>query len=175
MGPIRLGQTPWLDFEESVNRYLGVSRRFQRTLGSSTSACGEGFTQAEANKYKSLQGRLTIRPLPGRGLANYFRISGFTAKAGTRPGDIRRSGWSTFIEPRQGPLGWAGVLRIESFDPNHDLTDNSHKRVIGGIAYWLAWNRARLGLVATNERVNYDPADGRADENRILLQTHVEF
>ena len=47
--------------------------------------------------------------------------------------------------------------------------------MIGGIAYWLAWNRARLGLVATNEQVNYDPADARADENRILLQTHVEF
>ena len=151
---------------------------------------GEGFTQAEANKYKSLQGRLTIRPLPGRGLANYFRISGFYSKgwyAEDRPrdvgivmahyehphivatvefvdatespltlppGDIRRSGWSTFIEPRQGPLGWAGILRIESFDPNDDLTDNSHKRMIGGIAYWLAWNRARLGLVATNEQVN---------------------
>ena len=61
------------------------------------------------------------------------------------------------------------------FDPDDNLTDNSHRRVIGGIAYWLAWNRARLGLVATNEQITYDEIDGRADENRILLQTHVEF
>ena len=229
-----LAQTPWLDFEESVNRYRVQGTMFSEREGLIPGSAdfgagylsplpknfgefhfgvynGEGFTQAEANKYKSLQGRLTIRPLPGRGLANYFRISGFYSKgwyAEDRPrdvgivmahyehphlvatvefvdatespltlppGDIRRSGWSTFIEPRQGPLGWAGILRIESFDPNDDLTDNSHKRMIGGIAYWLAWNRARLGLVATNEQVNYDPADARADENRILLQTHVEF
>ena len=229
-----LAQTPWLDFEESVNRYRVQGTMFSEREGLIPGSAdfgagylsplpknfgeyhfgvynGEGFTQAEANKYKSLQGRLTIRPLPGRGLANYFRISGFYSKgwyAEDRPrnvgivmahyehphlvatvefvdatespltlppGDIRRSGWSAFIEPRRGPLGWAGILRIESFDPNDDLTDNSHKRVIGGIAYWLAWNRARLGLVATNEQVNYDPADARADENRILLQTHVEF
>lgn len=72
-------------------------------------------------------------------------------------------------------LGSSTSACTTAFDPNDDLTDNSHKRVIGGIAYWLAWNRARLGLVATNEQVNYDPADARADENRILLQTHVEF
>ena len=34
---------------------------------------------------------------------------------------------------------------------------------------------ARLGLVATNERVDYDTATARPDENRILLQMHVEF
>ena len=77
------------------------------------------------------------------------------------PGDIQRSGWSAFIEPRQGPLGWAGLFRIESFDPDDNLADNSHRRVIGGIAYWLAWNRARLGLVATNQQITYDEIDGR--------------
>ena len=81
---------------------------------------------------------------------------------------------ATSAGPVLTALDLLGVHEVD-FDPNDDLNDNSHKRVIGGIAYWLAWNRARLGLVATNEQVNYDPADERADENRILLQTHVEF
>ena len=233
---IRFGmtQTPWLDFEESINRY-----RVQGTMFSEREALipgsadfgvgyfsslpgsygefhagiynGEGFTQSEPNKYKSVQGRLTLRLAPGRGLANYFRISGFynagwysedrprrmgivmahyehpklvatvqrvdatESPLNVPPGDIERSGWSAFVEPRQGPLGWAGLLRIESFDPNNSIVDNTHQRVIGGVAYWLAWNRARLGLVATNEQITYDDADGRPDENRILVQTHIEF
>lgn len=229
-----LAQTPWLDFEESVNRY-----RVQGTMFSEREALipgsadfgagyfaslpgnygefhagvynGEGFTQADPNKYKSVQGRLTVRPLPGTSLANYFRISGFyslgwyaadrprnvgivmghyehphlvatvervdatESPLSLPPGDIQRSGWSAFIEPRQGPLGWAGIVRVDSFDPDNNVVDNTHTRVIAGGAYWLAWNRARLGLVVTNEQVAYDPGDGRADENRLLFQTHVEF
>jgi hypothetical protein len=229
-----LAQTPWLDFQESVNRYRVQGTMFSEREGLIPGSAdfgvgyfaslpgnygefhagvynGEGFTQAEANKYKSVQGRLTVRPAPGRGLANYFRVSGFYSAgwyAADRPrrvgivmahyehphlvatvervdatespltlppGDIQRSGWSAFIEPRQGPLGWAGIARFDSFDPDNDRDDNTHRRAIGGVAYWLAWNRARVGLVATNEQVSYEAADGRPDENRILLQTHVEF
>jgi hypothetical protein len=232
---IRFGmaQTPWLDFEESVNRY-----RVQGTMFSEREALipgsadvgvgyfsslpgnygefhtgvynGEGFAQAELNKYKSVQGRLTVRPAPGRGLANFFRVSGFYSAgwyAADKPrrvgivmahyehprlvatvqrvaatesplatvGDIQRSGWSAFIEPRQGPVGWAGIARFESFDPNDDVTDNTHRRAIGGVAYWFVWNRARLGLLTSNEQVWYDSRDGRRDENRLLFQTHIEF
>lgn len=66
-------------------------------------------------------------------------------------------------------------MRVESFDPNNALADNTHTRVIGGLAYWLAWNRARLGLVGTNEQITYGSGDGRPKENRLLFQTHVEF
>ena len=229
-----LAQTPWLDFEESVNRYRVQGTMFSEREGLIPGSAdfgvgyfaplpgnygefhvgiynGEGFTQAEANKYKSVQGRLTIRPAPGRGLANNFRISAFYSggwyaadrprrvgivmaqyehpqlvatlqRVGATespltlpPGDIHRSGWSVFIEPRQGLLGWAGILRLETFDPDDDVADNAQRRVIGGGAYWLSWNRVRLGLVATNEQVNYNPLSGRPDENRFLFQTHVEF
>jgi hypothetical protein len=229
-----LSQTPWLDFEEAVNRY-----RVQGTMFSEREALipgsadfgvgyftplpgnygevhagvynGEGFTQAEANKYKSFQGRLTIRPLPKGGLAQFFRISGFYSAgwyaadrprrvgivmahyehkylvatvqrvdatenpSALTPRDIARSGWSVFIEPRQGTAGWAGIARVESFDPDTSFSDDSHRRVIGGGAYWFVWPRARLGLVATNEQIHYDSAALRPTENRILLQTHVEF
>jgi len=46
--------------------------------------------------------------------------------------------------------------------------------VIAGGAYWFIWPRARLGLVATNERVDYD-TPSRPDDNRLLFQTHVQF
>ena len=98
---VRFGahQTPWLDFEESVNRY-----RVQGTMFSEREALipglsdfgvgyftplgkyidiqtgvynGEGYTQTDVNKYKSAQGRLTLRPLAGRGVANGLRLSGF--------------------------------------------------------------------------------------------------
>jgi hypothetical protein len=172
---------------------------------------GEGFARGETNKYKSVQGRFTLRPLPGRGWANGFRVSAFysagwyTADGPRHVGivmgsyehphlvatvervgatdnptplttpDAHRSGWSVFLEPRQGATGWAGIARVESFDPDRNLSDNSHLRVIGGGGYWFALNRVRIGLVGTDEQVNYDAADGRLDEHRILVQTHVEF
>ena len=42
---------------------------------------------------------------------------------------------------------------MDSFDPDNSLAGQHHTRVIAGGAYWLAWNRARLGLVVTNEQV----------------------
>jgi hypothetical protein len=99
---VRFGvhQTPWLDFEESVNRYrvqgtmfserealipgsgdfgLGYFTPLPNNYGEIQAGVynGEGYTQPEVNKYKSVQARVTIRPLPGRGLANGFRLSGF--------------------------------------------------------------------------------------------------
>jgi hypothetical protein len=232
---VRFGvhQTPWLDFEESVNRY-----RVQGTMFSEREALipgagdfgvgyftplpndygeiqagiynGEGYTQPDVNKYKSVQGRVTLRPLPGRGLANGFRLSGFynagwyapdrprrlgivmgsyehphvvaTAQyltATENPSllqtrDIDREGSSAFLEVRQGVEGWAALGRVDFFDPDTVLTRNSQRRIIAGGAYWFVWPRTRLGLVATNEQVKYD-SPTRAKENRVLIQTHVEF
>jgi hypothetical protein len=232
---VRFGmhQTPWLDFEESINRYrvqgTVFSERENLIPGSADFGVsyftplpsgfgevhagifnGEGYTQTDPNKYKSAQGRLTVRPFPGRGIANGLRISGFyntgwyaedrprrlgivmgsfehtnlvatlqglKATENPLPGstlDVHRDGWSFFLEPRQGPAGWAGLLRFDHFDPDDALADNVVKRVIAGGAYWFVWPRSRVGLVATNEQVHYD-SPARLDENRILLQTHVEF
>jgi hypothetical protein len=46
--------------------------------------------------------------------------------------------------------------------------------MIAGAAYWVVWPRSRVGLVVTNEQVHYDAA-GRLPENRLLVQTHIEF
>lgn len=111
---LRLGlhQTPWLDFEESINRYrvqgtmfaerdgvipgsgdFGVGYRlpFPNGFGELQGGVynGEGFTQTDINKYKSVQARLTIRPLPKRGLADGFRVTGFV-NAGWYAEDLPR-------------------------------------------------------------------------------------
>jgi hypothetical protein len=236
-GWIRLGahQTPWLDFEESINRYRVQGTMFAEReglipgssdFGASYFAAlpagygefhvgvynGEGYAQPEANKYKSVQGRLTIRPLPtGGAIASGFRVSAFfndgwydadhprrlgivmgsfehphlvatieglkateNPLTQTRPRDIDRTGWSIFVEPRQGPAGLAGIVRYDAYNPDRDTPGLEQHRVIAGGAYWFVWPRARVGAVITNERVHDDVA-ARPDENRLLAQMHVEF
>ena len=236
-GWIRLGahQTPWLDFEESVDRYRVQGTMFAEREGLIPGSSdfgasyfaqlpagygefhagvynGEGYTQPEANKYKSVQGRLTVRPVPNGGaIAKGFRISGFfnagwyaadrprhlgivmasfehphlvatlqglkateDPLSNVVPRDIDRSGWSVFLEPRQGVSGLAGIFRYDAFDPDQDLSGVKQNRVIGGGAYWFVWPRAKVGAVITNEQIRYDLAS-RPDENRVLAQMHLEF
>ena len=90
-------------------------------------------------------------------------------------GKADRSGSSGFIEIRQGMQGWAGIARVDLFDPDRAVGTNSQRRVIAGGAYWFVWPRSRVGLVVTNEQVHYDSAAARVDENRLLVQTHIEF
>ena len=225
-------ETPWLTFEESVNRYRVIGPFFSERLGlipgptdlgASIKAThgrtevhagvynGEGYTQTDVNKYKSAQARLTIRPLAGRGVANGLRVSGFYSAgwyAANRPRnlgiamasfehpnvvstlqylkatenpdvtvtrDLDRSGVSAFVEIRQGARGWAALARVDRLDPDAALADNSQRRMIVGGAYWFVWPRSRIGLVVTNERVRYGNAAPRPREDRLLVQTHVEF
>jgi hypothetical protein len=234
-GWIRLGahQTPWLDFEESINRYRVQGQMFAEREGLIPGSSdfgasyftplpgghgevhagvfnGEGFGQPEANKYKSVQARLTVRPLPAAAIAKGLRVSGFynagwyaadrprrlgivmasfehprlvatiervkgteNVATGAMP-NVNRSGWSVFVEPRQGTSGVAGIFRYDAFDPDTSLPDNAQSRIIGGGACWFVWPRARLGLVVTGEGVRYD-SRVRPDERRVLVQTHVEF
>jgi hypothetical protein len=228
-----LHQTPWLDFEESVNRYRVQGTMFSEREGLIPGSGdfgasyftplphgygevhggvfnGEGFTQAEANKYKSIQARLTVRPFPNRGIAHGLRVSGFLNKgwyaadrprdlgivmgsfehrhlvvtlqhlnatetpSATTPIEIHRNGWSVFAEPRQGPSGWAGLLRYDSLEVDEAVPDSTKQRAIVGGGYWFVWPRTRVGLVATNEHVTYD-SPTPLDENRVLLQMHFEF
>ena len=232
---IRFGahQTPWLDFEESVNRYRVQGQMFAERDGLIPGSAdfgvgyftpvgkyldvqtgvynGEGFGQADTNRYKSFQGRVTVRPLAGRGIANGLRMSGFYSAGwyaanrprrlwmamgsfehthlvatvqqvaatenpnAATPRDIDRRGSSVFVELREGPSGWAALARVDQFDPDRWLARNSQRRVIAGAAYWVVRPRSRVGLVVTDERVHYDAAAARPRENRVLVQTHVEF
>jgi hypothetical protein len=233
---VRFGahQTPWLDFEESIDRYRVQGTMFSEREGLIPGSSdfgvgyftpvgkyvdiqtgvynGEGYAQTDVNRYKSAQGRLTLRPFADRGIANGFRLSGFynagwyaadrprrlgivmgsfehtnlvatlqylkateNPPALVLPRDIDRSGSSGFVEIRQGMNGWAAIARLDVLDPDEALGNNSQRRVIAGGAYWFVWPRSRVGLVVTNEQVHYDAAAARPRENRLLVQTHVEF
>ena len=91
------------------------------------------------------------------------------------PRDIDRNGSSGFVEIRQGMKGWAALARVDHLDPDRALARNSYRRVIAGAAYWFVWPRSRVGLVVTDEDVHYGAAAARPQENRLLVQTHVEF
>jgi hypothetical protein len=93
-----LHETPWLTFEESLNRYRVLGPMFAERLelipgatdlGASIRATrgrtdfhvgvynGEGYGQAEIDKYKSLDGRATFRPFDEGSELGKVSISGF--------------------------------------------------------------------------------------------------
>jgi len=93
-----LHEMPWLTFEESVNRYRVIGPFFAERLGlipgptdlgASVRATGgrtdvhvgvyngEGYGRAEIDKYKSIDGRVTLRPFSADSAAGNMSISGF--------------------------------------------------------------------------------------------------
>lgn len=233
---LRMGahQTPWLDFAEHVNRYrvqgtvfaeregvipgssdfgLGYFTPLPGNYGETHVGVynGEGYTQSESTKHKSLQGRFTIRPFPEGGGISNLRISTYynwgwygdgrprrhgvvmghyehekvvaTAEwlAATErptpetPADLKRRGYSGFLEIREGLAGWAGWVRFDRFDPETGIDDNSSRRLITAVAYWLRWSDSKIGLVFSDEDERYGPRSSRPDQNRFLAQVHLEF
>jgi hypothetical protein len=93
-----LHEMPWLRFEESLNRYRVLGPLFAERLGLIPGATdlgasikhtrersefhvgvynGEGYGRAEADRYKSLDGRATFRPFDESSAAGNVSISGF--------------------------------------------------------------------------------------------------
>lgn len=91
-------ETPWLTFEESVNRYRVIGPFFSERLGlipgptdlgASIKATrgrtevhagvynGEGYGQAELDRYKAVDGRATFRPFDPETEAGNVTLSGF--------------------------------------------------------------------------------------------------
>ncbi len=238
LGPrswLRFGahQTPWLDFEESINRYrvqgpmfaeregvipgssdfgMGYLTRLPAGYGEINVGVynGEGYARAEPDRHKSLQARVTIRPFPRAGLAKGLRLSGFydagwfaddrprrhgilmasfehphvagtvqwltgTERGAAAPADADLGGTSAFLEVRQGVSGWAALARVDDYTPDRSRRDVANRRVIAGGARWFVLTSVRIGLVATDEHVRYDPGRRLRDEHRVLVQTHVQF
>jgi hypothetical protein len=92
-------ETPWLTFEESINRYRAQGFMFSereelipgpsdvgasfRTGGGDSLEIhvgvynGEGHERFEKDKYKSVQGRVTVGPFTADSAASRLRVSGF--------------------------------------------------------------------------------------------------
>lgn len=222
-------ETPWLTFEESVNRYRVQGPMFAEREGlipgpSDVGASlwargdraefhvgvynGEGYGRAEQDKYKSVQGRVSVRAFADDSNATSVHLSGFYSYgwyARDRPRnvaivmgsvesphvaataqylsatdnpfiarDVERRGMSFFGEGRRGPTGWAGIGRLDLFDPDASNDNDSRRRYIFGGAHWSQWGRGRLGVVVTLEQV-FRAVNSELLERRLLAQTHVEF
>lgn len=217
--------TPWLSFEQSINRYRVQGPMFaerqglipgQTDLGVSVKATagrtevhagvynGEGSGRTELDKYKSVQGRVTVRPF---GVDSAVRLSGFYSHgwyARDRPrnvaivmgsyehphlvatvqylsstdnpfvsDDLQRRGLSVFGEVREGLTGWAGIGRVDLFDPNTADDFDARRRFSFGAARWNQVGRGRVGIVGTFEMLR--GVNAQLLERRLLAQTHVEF
>jgi len=222
-------ETPWLTFEESTNRYRVQGPMFAEREGlipgpSDVGASfwtrgeraefhvgiynGEGYGRAEEDKYKSVQGRATVRAYADATAETSVHISGFYSYgwyARDRPRnvgivmatyeqphavvtaqylsatdnpfvarDVQRRGMSFFGEGRKGPVGWAGIGRLDLFDPDGSNGTDSQRRYMFGGAHWSQWGRGRLGVVVSLEQL-YRTANSQLLERRLLAQTQIEF
>ena len=176
-GWIRLGahQTPWLDFEESINRYRVQGQMFAEREGLIPGSSdfgasyftplpgghgevhagvfnGEGFGQPEANKYKSVQARLTVRPFPTAGVASGLRISGFYNAGWYAAGRPRRLGivMASFEHPRLA----ATLERVEA-------TENATTATIPDVDRrgWSVFVEPRQGAAGLAGLLRYDAFD----------------
>ena len=62
--------------------------------------------------------------------------------------------------------------RFDSFDPDEDISNNSHKRYIYGIAY--KWNK-NLTLLINNQREDFDQGANRKDTNTFFWQAELKY
>jgi hypothetical protein len=222
-------ETPWLTFEESTNRYRVQGPMFAEReglipgpsdVGASVWARGdraevhvgvyngEGYGRAEEDKYKSVQGRVSVRAFADDTAGSSVHVSGFYSYgwyARDRPRnvaivmgsyenphvaataqylsatdnpyiarDVERRGMSFFGEGRQGLTGWAGIGRVDMFDPDASNGNDSTRRYTFGGAHWSQWGRGRLGVVVTLEQ-RFRAINSELLERRLLAQTQVEF
>jgi hypothetical protein len=222
-------ETPWLTFEESTNRYRVQGPMFAEReglipgpsdVGASVWARGdraevhvgvyngEGYGRAEEDKYKSVQGRVSVRAFADDTAGSSVHVSGFYSYgwyARDRPRnvaivmgsyenphvaataqylsatdnpfiarDVERRGMSFFGEGRQGPTGWAGIGRVDMFDPDASNENDSTRRYTVGGAHWSQWGRGRLGVVVTLEQ-RFRAINSELLERRLLGQTQIEF
>ena len=79
-----------------------------------------------------------------------------------------------FGEGRQGVTGWAGIGRLDMFDPDASNDSDARRRYIFGGAHWSQLGRGRLGVIVTLEQV-FRVVNSEKLESRLLAQTHVEF
>jgi hypothetical protein len=222
-------ETPWLTFEESINRYRAQGTMLTEREGlipgpSDLGAAlvytrknlevhggiynGEGYGRAELDKYKSLQGRVTATVYSNDASKVRARVSGFYSYgwyAEDRPRnvgivmgsyesphvvataqyvmatdnpfvvtDLERDGQSFFGEVRMGETGWAGLARVDFFNPDRSRENDNERRYIFGGAHWSRLAHGRVGFVATLEQV-FNTGSGQKTESRLLVQTQVEF
>jgi hypothetical protein len=181
---VGMHETPWLTFEQSIDRYraqapMVVERRQlvpgETDLGASVRGSygpaevhvgiynGEGYGRPEFDKYKSLQGRLTVRPFGADGAIGGLRLSGFYSH-----------GWYAQDRPRRLALAMAsyegtyGVVTaqvLQATDNPFVSSDLSRR----GVSVFGEVRRGPLGFAGFGRLETFDPdADRDGDTERRL-------
>lgn len=175
--------TPWLSFEQSIDRYRVQGPMFaereslipgQTDLGLSVTSSfgpvdaqvgvynGEGSGRAELDKYKSVQGRVTVRPIGDTtSLAYGLRVSGFYSH-----------GWYARDRPRNVAIGMvsyehpnavATAQYLYSSD-NPFVADTLSRR---GLSVFAEAREGETGWAGFGRIDQYDPnADSDYDAER---------
>jgi hypothetical protein len=178
-------ETPWLTFEESVNRYRVVGPFFAERLGlipgptdlgASIKATrgrteihagvynGEGYGQAELDRYKAIDGRATFRPFDPETELGSVTISGFY-----------QYGWYARDRPRNVAIG------MGSYESEHVMvtaqflqaTDNPFVAVDvqrRGLSFFGEARKGPTGWAGIAGLDFFDPdTDNDSDTQRRLL------
>jgi hypothetical protein len=158
---VRLGiqQTPYIDYSDAIYRYRFQGPIFVDRAGYMTSSDaglsahynfpgnygdvhagfynGEFYNHAETNNEKAFEARVSVRPMPGVGIANGLRVTGFVDDDHVVEHAVRRRvfGQVTFEHSR----GNAGLEVIRAKDQ-----PSAFKPVIDASG-WSAWVTPRLG------------------------------
>jgi len=180
-----LHETPWLTFEESVNRYRVLGPFFAERLGlipgptdlgASIKATtghadvhvgvynGEGFGRAELDKYKSIDGRATFRPFDEESAGGKITLSGFY-----------QYGWYAKDRPRNV------AIAMGSYESTHVMataqylsaTDNPFVAVDvqrRGLSFFGEGRQGPTGWAGVGGLDLFDPdADAENDSRRRLI------
>ena len=134
-----LHETPWLTFEESLNRYRVLGPMFSERLGLIPGATdlgaslratrgrtelhvgvynGEGYGRAEVDGYKSMDGRATFRPFAEDDFAGNVTISGFYQYRLVRKRSAAQRGHRDG-QLRKHPRGRDGAVSVGHRQPVH--------------------------------------------------------
>jgi hypothetical protein len=90
--------------------------------------------------------------------------------------EIESGGWSVFVTPRTS-LGWEGLIRYDSVEPNNAIAAQRRKRFIGGVAYWLKpISGVTSALLLDVDNTTFDGfSPAQPTQRRIALHMLVQY
>jgi hypothetical protein len=86
-------------------------------------------------------------------------------------------GWSAWVTPRFGKSGFEALLRHDDLEPNENLSSQTQKRDIVGVAYWLPnLNKVTAAVMVDYDRLHQSGfTPSRANDTRYGVKLMVSF
>jgi hypothetical protein len=110
---------------------------------------------------------------------DYLKVSDQTS---VNASQIDGRGWSVFLTPflREKGSGLEGLLRVDRFKPNLNLSSRERQRTIAGVAYWFphAYTGSAAALLVDFEQLKFSgfPATpANATQERLAVHGLIQF